>query len=192
MGRVSREARLLFLQLFTLADDSGRLRGNSRMLASLLYPYDEDAGELIDSWLEQLDAENCIRRYTSGGDTYLEILNWLKHQKIDKPSASKLPPFDEHSRIVANAREGSALDQGSRTKGPGSLSRRLRLSARLTTRTMASSLFVIPIHFCPTAGKEEHASRRRKSSSGCSCFTARPSDATLDAIRSRSNVAKRH
>ena len=41
MGNVSRDARLTFVQLFTLADDEGRLRGNSRMLASLLFPYDD-------------------------------------------------------------------------------------------------------------------------------------------------------
>ncbi len=30
MGNVSRDARLTFIQLWTLADDSGRLRGSSR------------------------------------------------------------------------------------------------------------------------------------------------------------------
>lgn len=118
MGRVSRESRLLFLQLLTLADDSGRLRGNSRMLASLLYPYDTDAGTLIEGWMAELEREECIRRYRHNGDTYLEVCNWLKHQKIDKPSTSKLPPFDEPSRIVANPRERSSeegiKDQGSK------------------------------------------------------------------------------
>ena len=40
VGRLSREARLLFLLLFTLVDDAGRSRAASRMLASVLYPYD--------------------------------------------------------------------------------------------------------------------------------------------------------
>src|SRR4051812_35993475 len=83
MGRVSRDSRLLFIELWTLADDSGRLRGNSRMLASLLFPYDNDAPELIDGWLGELDHEDCIRRYKIGGDSYLQICNWLIHQKID-------------------------------------------------------------------------------------------------------------
>ena len=51
MGRVSREARLCFILLWTIADDAGRLRGNSRMLASLLYPYDDDAKKQYpDGW----------------------------------------------------------------------------------------------------------------------------------------------
>lgn len=118
MGRVSRDARLTFIMLWTLADDSGRLRGNSRMLASLLFPYDSDAFERIDGWLSELDSEGCIGRYKVGSDAYIEILNWLTHQKIDKPSQSKIPAFDESSRILANPRESSSEDQGSR-KGPG-------------------------------------------------------------------------
>ncbi len=110
MGRVSREARLCFILLWTVADDVGRLRGNSRMLASLLYPYDDDAKNRIDGWLKQLSSEGCIARYEVAGTSYIEICNWLSHQKIDKPSASKLPAFDESSRIIENPREQSAMD----------------------------------------------------------------------------------
>lgn len=121
MGRISREARLCFIMLWTIADDSGRLRGSSRMLASLLFPYDDDAPTLMDGWLDELDGEGCLRRYSSDGATYIEIAKWLSHQKIDKPSPSKFPPFDESSRILANPREVSCEDQGPRTKdqGPG-------------------------------------------------------------------------
>lgn len=114
MGRVSREARLCFVLLWTLADDSGRLRGNSRMLASLLFPYDDDAPTLIDGWLSELEREHCIVLYQVDGATYLEISKWLIHQKIDKPSQSKIPAFDESSRILANVRECSPLDLGSK------------------------------------------------------------------------------
>ena len=98
MGRIKRETRLCFILLWTIADDAGRLRGNSRMLASLLYPYDDDAAKRIDGWLDELVAEKCVVRYSVDGDTYLEICNWLKYQKIDKPTPSKLPSFVECSR----------------------------------------------------------------------------------------------
>lgn len=119
MGRVSRDARLLFVLLWTICDDSGRTRAASRMLASLLFPYDDDAAKKIDGWLLELERERCVVRYTVGGDTYLQVHNWLKHQKIDRPSQSKIPPFDESSRILANPRESSSedlriKDQGSR------------------------------------------------------------------------------
>lgn len=112
MGRVSRDARLCFILMWTLADDEGRLRGNSRMLASLLYPYDDDAPALIEGWLSELDGEGCITRYQVEGTAYVEICNWSSHQKIDRPSKSKFPCPDEGSRMLANPREDSALDQG--------------------------------------------------------------------------------
>jgi hypothetical protein len=116
MGRVSREARLLFVLLWTICDDSGRARAASRMLASLLYPYDDDAPKKIDLWITELEREECVIRYQAEGATYLQVCNWLNHQKIDKPSASKIPAFDESSRSLAKPREHSSGDL--RTKGP--------------------------------------------------------------------------
>jgi len=111
MGRVSRDARLCFIQLWTIADDAGRLRGNSRMLASLLYPYDDDAKDLMDGWLTELEGEGCIDRYQCDGATYIQINAWTEHQKIDKPSQSKIPePTGEKPPIrqpLANPRESS-------------------------------------------------------------------------------------
>lgn len=119
MGRVSRDARLLFVQLWCICDDHGRTRAASRMLASLLFPYDDDAPSLIDGWLSELQREGCVRLYEHEGSRFLEIPNWLKHQKIDKPSKPQFPAFDESSRILANPREHSWLDQGPRTKDQG-------------------------------------------------------------------------
>jgi hypothetical protein len=101
VGRLSRDARLLFVQLFTVVDDEGRSRAASRMLASLLYPYDDDARDLIDGWLSELEHQECIVRYEVDGAVYLEVCNWLKHQKIDHPSKSRLPDPREGSRILA-------------------------------------------------------------------------------------------
>src|SRR6185312_4338126 len=121
IGRLSRDARLLFVQIWTIADDDGRTRAASRMLASLLYPYDDDAPSLIDGWLGELEDAGCVVRYTHDGTTYLEVVNWLKHQKIDRPTASKIPPSREGSPLP---REGSrALDAVS---GPRTLDQDLK------------------------------------------------------------------
>ena len=119
MGNVSRDARLLFVMLWPVCDDHGRTRAASRMLASTLFPYDEDAKDLIDGWLGELEREKCIRRYESNGSTYLEICNWLLHQKIDKPSKPQFPapPVSlsnprEHSSLEGKGREGKGEEQG--------------------------------------------------------------------------------
>ena len=103
LGRISRNARLLFIGLWNLADDSSRAREHSRYLANTLFPYDEDALELIPSWLAELEAEGCIVRYQVNGSHYLYIPNFLKHQKIDRPSKSKYP---DPSEVSTNTREG--------------------------------------------------------------------------------------
>ena len=95
VGRLSRDARLLFILLWTIVDDSSRARASSRLLASLLYPYDEDAGTLMGGWLDELEAGGKIRRYVIDGTTYLDIPSWLEHQKIDRPSVSRIPPYDD-------------------------------------------------------------------------------------------------
>ena len=125
MGRVSRDARLCFIELWTIADDSGRLRGSSRMLASLLFPYDDDAPGLMDAWLSELEKESCICRYSIEFNSYIQICKWQEHQKIDKPSPSKIPQFVEGSRIlpepsrsVVLGGEGKGRDQGE-DQGPG-------------------------------------------------------------------------
>jgi hypothetical protein len=122
MGRVSRDARLCFIMLWTIADDSGRLRGNSRMLASLLFPYDDDAKKHIDAWLTELENECCVIRYTAGGDSYIQITGWASHQKIDKPSVSKLPaPPDDSEKTredSAKVREVSSEDLRTKDQGP--------------------------------------------------------------------------
>jgi len=115
MGAISRDARLLFLQPMTIVDDEGRTRAPSRMLASLLYPYDDDAPALIDGWLSELEDQNCVLRYLVEGSTYLQICNWLKHQKIDRPTPSRLPAPNDP---LANPRESSRTIDADLGSGP--------------------------------------------------------------------------
>lgn len=118
LGRVSREARLLFIGLFSCCDDHGRARASSRLLASRLFPYDDDALKKLPSWIAELQKEGCIRLYKANDECYLDIPKWLNHQKIDKPSASKLPPFE---RIREDSREfeKNSLGTGNREEEQG-------------------------------------------------------------------------
>lgn len=125
MGRVSRDARLLFVMLFTIVDDEGRARAAPRMLASLLFPYDDDAKSKLAEWLAELEQENCVELYEVAGNAYLRIASWLSHQRIDKPSRSRLPPPPaKPDELSANAREASAPEgkgvEGNGEEGKGS------------------------------------------------------------------------
>lgn len=97
--------------------------------SSTLYPFDDDALDLIEGWLRELEEQGCIRRYLAEGKLHLDIPKWLIHQKIDRPSKSKLPEFVEASRGLANDREGSMLDSRSLTLDPGPRTREQILAA---------------------------------------------------------------
>jgi len=98
MGRVTREARLLFILLFTIVDDEGRTRAASRMLASHLFPYDDDAPIRLPEWMAELERQGCVSLYRADGNSYLEIVKWKSHQRIDKPTKSRLPAPPSHDR----------------------------------------------------------------------------------------------
>lgn len=122
IGKLGRDARLLFIQLWTFVDDVGRARASSRLLASRLYPYDTDAPKLIGHWLEELELGGHIRLYEVDGDQYLDIPKWLKHQKIDHPSKSRLPEFPEgFEKPREDERDNRASYLGPRTIVPRTL-----------------------------------------------------------------------
>jgi hypothetical protein len=120
LGKVSRDARLTFAMLFTVADDDGRMSAPPRLLASLLFPYDDDAPALIEGWLAELEHVGCVRRYSVGGSSYLDIPRWKNHQKIDHPSPSRLPEYQGCAREEpTKPREASrAPDEASRGLAP--------------------------------------------------------------------------
>lgn len=124
MGRVSRDARLLFVLLWTLADDEGRARGNPLVLAGALFPFDDDAKCLITQWLVELQDQKCIFQYSLEGNAYIQIVKWKEHQWLNHPSPSRLPAptgtFQNFLESTSNYKpRARAQDLGPRTKDLG-------------------------------------------------------------------------
>jgi hypothetical protein len=102
LGSVTREARLLFIGLITLADDAGRFRATTSVLVGHIYPYDRDASRKVPKWLQELTKAGLVALY--GGDQYGHLPGWGKHQRIHHPTASLLPePLPNRSRIVSES-----------------------------------------------------------------------------------------
>jgi hypothetical protein len=91
MARISREARFLFVLLWTVVDDCGRCHADPDDLAKVLYPQDFDVPQQIHRWLDELEREGCIERYEYEDIDYLHIVHWKKHQRIYHPTKSYLP-----------------------------------------------------------------------------------------------------
>ncbi len=93
VGKVSRDARLLFIGLWNEADDDGRLLGQTKRLAGIIFPFDDDVESKQDEqWLVELQLAGLVVRYSVGDAGYLSIPGFNDHQKIDKRTPSRLPP----------------------------------------------------------------------------------------------------
>ncbi|MFF8577296.1 hypothetical protein ACF05R_01080 [Streptomyces albidoflavus] len=98
LAEVTVEAERTFFGLLTQADDHGRHRDNAAIVAGLLWPLRaEHTSVHVEDDLHQLANADLICRYTGcDGRRYLHIVTWSGHQKIDKPSQSRLPSCPQH------------------------------------------------------------------------------------------------
>jgi hypothetical protein len=103
IGALSRDARLLFVGLITMADDAGRFRALPSAILGHTFPYDEDAAKKLDRWMGEIESQGLVHRYTVGTFAYGVLPGWLKHQKINRATESTLPPppsWNGHGEIT--------------------------------------------------------------------------------------------
>ena len=72
--------RLLFIGLFSNADDQGRMKAHPSLIRSKLFPYDDISLDDIAGWLQSLVTGDFITMYANSGKDYLQICNWWKYQ----------------------------------------------------------------------------------------------------------------
>jgi len=100
-GRLSELAKLLFIGLFTQADDEGRGIGNPVYLKSSIFPYKESLRSAdVEKALSEISSNMSVFFYSCNGNQYYQLTNWDKWQKIDKPSQSKIPEFQEENMQI--------------------------------------------------------------------------------------------
>lgn len=115
-------ARLVFIGMFSNADDYGKGRAKAVYLKSIIFPYDE-AIKVSDiaKALSEIEAKMAVTFYTSDGNQYYRMDNWNKWQKVEKPSISTIPDpaidtfpersgnnrgsVDEQSRLIEEKRK---------------------------------------------------------------------------------------
>lgn len=97
VGTMPATTRLVFVGLFSLADDEGRLHGSAVKVRSQLFAYDDTTSTAdVEAALVQLHNARRIRLYGNGQQRYVEVLNFRKHQRIDRPQRSQLPSPGPH------------------------------------------------------------------------------------------------
>lgn len=97
---LSNFAKLVFIALFSLADDDGRGRANPVYLRNTIFPYNEDLRSAdIEKALSEISLNMSVIFYSCDGSKYYTLTNWDKWQKIDKPTPSKIPEYQENMKI---------------------------------------------------------------------------------------------
>lgn len=95
--RLPRDARLLYIGLITHADDAGRLDGEPVAVRSLVFPHDDLPTKTVVKLLDAIREKGLIYRYEAEGFSWIEIRGWSKHQRVDKPTPSRIPSYEETS-----------------------------------------------------------------------------------------------
>jgi hypothetical protein len=97
IGECSYIERLLFIGLWTFSEDSGVGRANPKLIKADVFPYDTLRDSDIEKSLAKLASLGLILLYEIDGQRYYFIINFKKHQTINKPTPSTLPlPLPEH------------------------------------------------------------------------------------------------
>jgi len=116
IGHWTHSARLFYIGLWNFADDEGRFKAHGNLLKSQIFPYDTK----IDIENLKKEISKKIDWYDVDGAKYGSLRNFLKHQRIDKPTPSKLPPpqqFAEQSpNTLGLVDEESRLREEKRSK----------------------------------------------------------------------------
>ena len=95
-SKLSTLAKLVFIGLFSLADDEGKGRCNPVYLKSTLFPYEEGIRSAdIDKTLSEISSNMSVIFYSCDGSSYYSLYNWNIWQKIDRPGKSKILDYDE-------------------------------------------------------------------------------------------------
>src|SRR5262245_31581941 len=92
VGGLSVLDRLNFIGLTSLADDEGRGCGAVDWLKSRLHPYDKTLRRpIIEASLRKLEDVGVVVFYEIDGQRFYQVINFTKHQKIDRKTPSKFP-----------------------------------------------------------------------------------------------------
>lgn len=87
--------RYLTLGLITRADDRGRQRRQDAAIAAHVFPEADVATKTVGRMIDKVVAVGIALAYVVEGHGYLWLPNFWKHQVINKPSESDLPPCPE-------------------------------------------------------------------------------------------------
>jgi len=86
------EARLLFIGLWNFVDDDGLIEYKPKRIKMQVFPADDVD---VETLLETLVSAGRLRQIDSDQGTLLWVVNWHRHQQINRPAATKFTGLPE-------------------------------------------------------------------------------------------------
>lgn len=117
IGKLSHGARLLFVGLITMADDEGRFRALTQGICGHVFQYENDAPRKLRGWVQEIQATGMVVFYVADGIPYGAFRHWKRHQKVNRPTPSDLPPPPDPEVVTENS--VSIHDSFSESSGNG-------------------------------------------------------------------------
>lgn len=100
VGKLTIFERLLFIGMFSNADDEGKGIANPYLLRSMIFPYDDISIAEIEKAKAHIGQLIQVQFYSIKDNEYYKFTGWQKWQKVDHAQASIIPeplPLTEQS-----------------------------------------------------------------------------------------------
>lgn len=118
LAEVSVHAERTMFGMSTQADDRGRLADKPPVINGAIWPMrPEHMTADLENELGELEKVNVICRYIGcDGKRYLHLVSWDRHQRVEKPSKSRLPRCPHH--LVSSSGVGEECNHDGPCKLP--------------------------------------------------------------------------
>lgn len=112
-GRLSADEQVLFIGLFSIADDEGRLLADPAYLRSELFAYRTFSLKKMEALRDSVVAKCAnVYAYEAGGIEYIALRKWGDYQHPKYAKASRIPdPSLEESSAILGSQGWVGLDR---------------------------------------------------------------------------------
>lgn len=117
LAECSRDARLIFVGLWTFCDDGGVHPASAKRVKMEVLPGDDVTVAQIQEWIDELIEQDLLRLFSHNGADFWYVTGW-KHQKIERPTYSYPGPHNTECFVDAMANGRRSLDDHSTITQP--------------------------------------------------------------------------
>lgn len=112
---MSDKAQILYVFMIVLADDEGRLKGDSELLRAKVFPFKPDITIAdMKGFTKEIAKAGLIKWYKDGDNYYIQHPNWEKYQilRADRTKPSNIPtPSNDNQMSTKRPRKISKLSK---------------------------------------------------------------------------------